>query len=460
MKDYLFPLLFLQRFFVPSLVLLVAWATWRTIVRRDLAVGLVLYLGLLIVVDGFFNTGIFLPGLEKGSVRYSEVCAVFLWFGRPSPVARQSHYKVICFLVGLYFVLILASAFRSDSVVAALFEFRTRIFSQIVAFSIAMRGLATPNDYRRFFFCLTFLIIITGLFVFWDVFFDRWLLASEMLSKPEYYLNRKHGRFGSFFLNPNYLGAFTVLVFPGAFAWTLNEKRLRIKLFGAAGLLALMFCLVETQSRGPLLSFAIVLVLLLLGPAGGMSRTRRLSVAIPFFSLFALLMPGFFEHAIGRFDTLEQEASTESRTRMSVWIYTERAIAESPFLGIGFGEQQFLKTMNGYGFEREYGEESLDNPHNSYLQMTVYAGFPALLAFVFANVWLLSRAALAIWRDIRQRGTYITFGVAVGIAGFLAVIYPDMHMFTQTVAPVYWVFFGLLLSLATTSGEQSTGRTI
>ena len=44
----------------------------------------------------------------------------------------------------------------------------------------------------------------------------------------------------------------------------------------------------------------------------------------------------------------------------------------------------------------------------------------------------------------------------VWLAGFLAVIYPDMHMFTQTVAPVYWVFFGLLLPLATIPNHEGT----
>ena len=68
MRELLSPLLQLQRFFLPGLIVLVLWAVWRTVVKRDLAVGLALYLGLVIVADGYLNTGIYVPGLAKGSV--------------------------------------------------------------------------------------------------------------------------------------------------------------------------------------------------------------------------------------------------------------------------------------------------------------------------------------------------------------------------------------------------------
>ena len=450
MKDYLTPLLHLQRFFLPALVALLLWAAWRTVVRRDLAVGLALYIGLVIIVDGFLNTGIYIPGFEKGSIRYSEVCAGLLLLRRPAAAPHAGPYGTVKFFVGLYFVLLLVSAFRSDSVAAGIFEFRRLIVPQVIAFLLTMRGLQSSDDFRRFFRCLTVLSLIVGVFVFWDLFFDTWLLHSDVLYTAIYYMNRNHNRFGSFFLNPNYLGAFVVLVFPAAFVFMLNEKTKRLKLAAVIGLLALVFSLVETQSRGPLLGFAIATCLLLLGPAGGMSRGRRLGVGFALAGLLFLMMPGFYSHAIGRFDEIDEELTTEhARTRQTIWLYTQRVIADHPMLGIGFGEKQFISTMKDYGFEEDYGEQSLDNPHNSYLQMTVYAGIPALLCFVFANLVLLLRAARSVARGIDGGTTHIAFGLAIGIAGFLTVIYPDMHMFTQTVAPVFWVFFGLLLAVTT-----------
>ena len=101
-------------------------------------------------------------------------------------------------------------------------------------------------------------------------------MHSDSLFTPKYWLNRQHGRFGSVFLNPNMLGAFTVLVFPATFIVAMNESNLWRRLYAWSGLLALVFCLVETQSRGPLLALGISLMLLTIGPCGGVSRSRRL----------------------------------------------------------------------------------------------------------------------------------------------------------------------------------------
>ena len=439
-----------QRFYIPALVFLLAWAIWRTVWRKDLGVGLALYLGLVIVVDGYLNTGIFLPGLEQGSIRYSEVCALFLFFNRP-PAARRpsSSAALICFLVAAYFTLLFVSALRSDPVMAGIFEFRRLIVPQIVAFMVAIRGVRSADDFRRFFLSVSALSLGLAVFVFWDLFFEVSLLRSDLLAKPEYFVNRQHGRFGSFFLNPNYLGAFTVLIFPAMFVWAVGEQRRSLKAAAATGLLSLAFCLVETQSRGPMLAFVIALVLMLLGPGGGVSRARRVGLFLVFIAVFSVFMPGFLDHATERFRELEEETTTEvARSRATAWLYTQRAIGDSPLAGIGFGEQQFLNAMTAYGFEATYGAASVDNPHNSYLQMAVYAGIPALLVFVFANVVLLARAGWSILRRPLGAQRQFAFGLAVGVTAFLAVIYPDMHMFTLTVAPAYWLFFGLLFSLA------------
>ena len=448
MGTFLIPLLQLQRFLLPGLVALLIWAVWRTVFRRDQAVGLVLYLGLVIIVDGYLNTGIYLPGLEKGSIRYSELCAVFLLINRPSAMPTHSLHRTVGWLLWIYFALLFLSVMRSSPVQAGVFDIRRLIIPQIVAFLVSKRGLTSLAEYRRFFLCLMTLIIMLGLFVFWDAIFDRIILKSEMLDTPIYSHNRALRRFGSFFLNPNFMSAFAVLVFPAAFVWTLNEKRAWPRLYAWIALLALVFCLVEAQSRAPLLAFGITILVVSLGPCGEISRKRRVGFLALFVLIFALFMPGFYTHIAKRFDSIENETSTlEGRSRQTTWLYTERMIADYPFFGTGFGESQFMKSMDAYGFQEEYGVESLDAPHNSYLQIAVYAGIPALAAFLLANIVLVGKAVVISLRDTREESTYTIFGLAVGITGFLACIYTDIQLFTLNVAPVYWVFFGLLLSL-------------
>jgi O-antigen ligase len=445
---FLTPLLQLQRFFLPTLFILIAWAIWRTVFKKDLAVGLAFYLGLVIVADGFLNTGIYLPGLEKGSIRYSEVCAAVLLLNRPAAGSLQTLPRSVLFLIGLYFSLMLMSALRADSVIAAVHEFRGVIVPQVVAVMVAIRGFAEWADYRRFILHLTAVVMLVGVFNFWDVFFDIWVLYSDSLNTGKYTMTRKQGRFGSLFLNPNMLGAFVVLVFPMTFIWAMNERNRWLRLYAALSLLALAFCLVKTQSRGPLLAFVVGVALLAIGPCGAVSRPRRLGFLMAFVLLFAAFMPGFYRTAVERFDAIDREMTTEAaRSRQTVWVYSQRMISENPLGGIGFGEKQFLLEMDRAGFATEYGGESLDNPHNSYLQIAVYAGVPALIIFLLANVSLLGRAVLTARRGLDPETTPVVFALTVGLAGFLAAAYPDMHLFTRDVAPVYWVFFGLLFAL-------------
>jgi O-antigen ligase len=374
---------------------------------------------------------------------------------RPEGSDRGPLFGAICACVIAYMSVLLIAAIRANPMMAGILEFRRLMIPQIIAVLITIRGFRTAEDVRRFQLCMMALVLIVGVFVFWDVFFDRIWLKSDMISKPEYWTNRKHGRFGGLFLNPNLLGAFTVLSFPAVFVATLSETNRRAKMFGGLACGFLIFCLIETQSRGPLLAFIIVLALLIVGPAGRISRTRRAGYFVPLSLLLLIVMPGFIEHAAERFQYIDQELDTDGRSRQTTWAYADRIISDHPTLGIGFGEQQFVAAMNEYGFRERYGEESLDNPHNSYRQMTVYAGLPALAAFVLANILLLAGATRFVVVERRPAQAPLVFGITVALAGFLAVIYPDMHMFTQSVAPVYWVFFGLLLSTTTARGEPA-----
>lgn len=460
MRDLLTPLLFFQRFIIPAMLIGLLWAIWRMLAKKDLAVGLGLYVSLLVLVDGFYNTGLYIPGLEKGSIRYSEICALILLFQRPpAPQTSSGTRRMVLFLVGCYFFLLFVAALRADPLMAGVFDFRRIIFPQILALALAVRGLRSYEDYRRFLLCVAAMTLIISTFCFWDVFFDRWILHSDMLFKPEYYINRKHGRFGSVLLNPNFLGAFVVLLFPPLFMLALNESNRRLRIYLGVALLGLLFCLVQTQSRGPLLAFVGAIVLLVMGPAGKISRKRRFAGLVTAMLAFAMFMPGFIERATSRFDEIDKESSMEEVSRSSVWEYTMRIIGKHPMLGVGLGEKQFLAAMDQTDFRARYGRASLDNPHNSYLQAAAYAGIPALLLFILANVVLLSKATGAAYRRANEaQEASATFGLAVGVAGFMISMYPDMHLFTQHVAPLYWLFFGLLLAFVSAPPQHAAAQ--
>src|SRR5689334_21995045 len=106
MRTLLEPLLFFQRFIIPALLILLVWSAWRVMFKKDLAVGIGVYAALVVVVDGFYNTGIFLPGVAQGSIRYSEVCALFLFAARPPAPQSSPYRRGVMLLFGLYFALL------------------------------------------------------------------------------------------------------------------------------------------------------------------------------------------------------------------------------------------------------------------------------------------------------------------------------------------------------------------
>ena len=142
----------------------------------------------------------------------------------------------------------------------------------------------------------------------------------------------------------------------------------------------------QTQSRGPLLAFAI-------GGADPHGRSVRARVARP-----SPRLPGHPDAAFlsGHARLLSDGDQAIQRDRQGDddrgctqppdhLVLCTRKIAESPVLESALANRS--SPGNGSaGFMAEYNAMSLDNPHNSYLQMAVYAGIPALVSFLLANL--------------------------------------------------------------------------
>jgi putative inorganic carbon (HCO3(-)) transporter len=252
------------------------------------------------------------------------------------------------------------------------------------------------------------------------------------------------------------MGAFAVLIFPAVFINGIVEKNIFKKPYCWISILALLFCLVETQSRGPFLGFMVSLCLFLFIPVKGFHIFKKIAVLCIFLIVFFLFMPGFFEHSTERFTTIDEEMDSGKRSRLSVWTYALRIISDNPFLGIGLGEQQFLKRMFQYGFATEFQQRPLDNPHNSFLQIAVYAGIPALIIFVAINVSLLKRGISIVKNNINQDMSYYLMGVISGLIGFLACSFTGGFIFYTSVSPVYWLFLGLLFAMTNSEKSQES----
>ena len=445
----------LQPFIIPFFIILTAWAIFVTVFKKDNAVGLVLYISLIIVVDWYLNTGIYIPGMAYGSIRYSEVFLVLMLAGVPEKTTRSAVGRFITLLVGLYFILLFYAALRGITLIDGLNSFRRYCVPQIATFWIAQRGFAKTTDYQRFFSCLIVLMIFIGLFTFWDVFFDTILLHSDSINTPDYYVNRRHGRFGSFFLNPNDFGAFSVLLLPIMLLTTgVQPTWLRRGIFWA-GTLLFTFAFIKTQSRGAMIGFLASVMLFTLLPYRHFPVYRRAIAVVMVILLLGVFMPGFFETATRRFQDAEQESSVEEAGRASTWNHVvNKVIPSYPLFGIGLGEAQFIRIMEETGYADMFGR-TFDNPHNSYLEIAVAAGCSALLVFLLLNVCVIATNISFIRTNVDKERGFLLLGLTSGIVGFLTATTTGQDMFRVAVAPVYWLVVGLCLSMTSKDSSAS-----
>lgn len=456
MVDILFQF---TRVIKPGLILLAIWVIYLTIIKKDRAVGLAFFVGLVIIMDSFYMTGIFIPGMEYGSIKYSEVLCIFLFLYRPKANINYRVNKLVLVLIAIYFFIIFFAAFRGYTFENGMQNFRRLIVPHILAMCVVYGGFIDKKDYNRFFFYMMILIIILGIVTAWDVFFDRNILHGPLLDKQIYLSSRKHGRFGSLFLNPNYMGAFSVLMFPTMFILTFMQKTLMKRIFFICGLLLFIFAFIKTQSRMPMIGFGISMMFFVFMPTAGYSFFRKMIVILIFVFILSLFLPGFYRSATKRFDQLETETTMETASRKSIWAFTiNNLIKDYPLFGIGFGEAQYIHFMTKYGFTDEYGHVTMDHPHNSYISIAVMTGCPNVLVFILISIIVMYKNIYFLIKNKKDEISLILLGITSGLVGFHFCLMTNAHLFTSHVGTLYWLMLILSLSISSSGRIDKGGK--
>lgn len=442
------------RFTLPGLYLSALWSIYRILFKNDEAMGYVLFLSVMIIVDNYLNTGIYIPGVPVGSIRYSEVVFGVIYFKFYKKKSSKIDRIVFNFLL-LYFLIFLVAAFRAEVVSHGVFYYRGYFIPQILAIMIGFKGLGKPENYIRFFYYFSILLIFMGLFVLWDQFYQIIFLKSSSISEAIYYANRKDNRFGSFFLNPNMYGSFIVLIIFSTITSLFFVQKKYEQIIMLGGIMLTLLGMVLTHSRGPLLSFAAAIALYVLMPNSKFSFPKRMAGLFMVTLLLFIAMPGFFESATRRFSEEQSvnEESTDEVNRISIWLTTIELINNHPILGVGLGEATFRAAVRR---ETDYllrHGHMLDNPHSSYLQIAVESGVPNLILFLLINMVILRRALKALIIENDKRKKMLLSGLIPGIIGYLLTLSFDMSMFTR-VAPVYWMLLGFTYCISKSDAED------
>jgi O-antigen ligase len=199
------------------------------------------------------------------------------------------------------------------------------------------------------------------------------------------------------------------------------------RMLHGAGLLFGVYGALLTQSRGPLLAFAPIFLLVIVLAT---LRTRRwrsgvlMIVLVGVGSIVAIsTVKG---NIVSRFAAIDQVISSEDAPagnapaivdkaideRLEMWHAAERAIRAHPWSGIGIDEfQNFLRGEIAAG-RSDPSIIRFNHPHNEYLEATTNGGIPGLLCLL-----LVFAVPLAYFvRQLRHRDETVGAAAITGVA--------------------------------------------
>ncbi|MEI9902229.1 MAG: O-antigen ligase family protein [Hyphomicrobium sp.] len=184
----------------------------------------------------------------------------------------------------------------------------------------------------------------------------------------EFYGRAAHPIFGAGAIAIGAIAAVTLLAYPGGRRTHLT----RLALAGMA--LAMMFAVVMTGSRGPLIALVSAFIA---GLIAVFSKSRLVPLACAFGSWVLVTSSVLFEGPIKEALCPVARIACRSSLRQDVWSHVANTIAQHPLWGSGYG----LRFVG------------VPHAHNGYFGLALNYGIPLLILFICLMATALWRAA-------------------------------------------------------------------
>ena len=245
-------------------------------------------------------------------------------------------------------------------------------------------------------------------------------------------------RSGSFFNDPNWNGAFLVMMFFLALGLFVESISLWAKLLYLAEALVILPALLFTYSTASWSSLFVGMIFFIILIGRTLHRIQFIiSVAIAGLILFIFFNSQIllqFQHS-----TNAQDLASRVALLQTAW----RIIQANPLTGIGLGHANYLLLAAPYRVPMDY--IPLDHPHNSYMEWAAMAGLPVLfifLALLGTGIWL----AIQNWIKADAQTRSLLGG---GLALIIALSFNSWSNDCWTLPPlaaIGWLILGAISS--------------
>jgi putative inorganic carbon (HCO3(-)) transporter len=272
------------------------------------------------------------------------------------------------------------------------------------------------------------------------------------------------GRLGSLiFYDANDLGMLLVCTLPLCMYFVRHGRHVAWRILALAVTVLIGIAIARTGSRGAFVGFVSVVAYLMLFSKGTPSRVRLAIVGVS----TALLLFGSGTKYGAMMSTifhLENDYNwTGDEGRLAIWDRGMGYISERPLTGVGLNAFPVAEgTMSPMARRHEFGSGiKWSAPHNSFVQVGVELGIPALLLFV-AVLFRSFMTARRLARDARRTGDAryrcpadLAEAHAATIVGYVV----SGSFLSQGYAPYLYFVIGMIIALDATVRAEWAAET-
>lgn len=248
------------------------------------------------------------------------------------------------------------------------------------------------------------------------------------------------------FGNPNFFGAYLVLILP----WHLYLILFKHKLYAYFTYGLVFYVLLINMTRSAWIGFIATLVF-----AGSVQFIfkhpfkKKALLSVVFISVALILFHNIFSNQalVGRFLSISSDFNALVKQqgnidalgsfRLFIWVRVIEIIKDYPFFGVGIENLHII-------FMERFNQDSIamfgrvliaDKAHNEYLHLAVTSGIPSLIAYLA----FLVKCAFDNYKHLKDPMTFI---FASAIFGYCTQAFFNISV--VSVAYIFWIYLGLL----------------
>lgn len=237
--------------------------------------------------------------------------------------------------------------------------------------------------------------------------------------------------------NPNVLGEYLLLVIPVAAVFFLKDKAKSLSKWVYLGITGLLLiCLILTQSRGCWLGLLVSIAIFVTFYEG------RWWAFIP---LLLCILPFVIPQTVTeRLSSIGNMNDSSTSYRVYIWMGTIGILRYYLAGGIGMGESAFGEVYPFFSYNAIIAPHS----HNTFLQLLVEGGIPALAAFiaVIAVCFKSAQSSIKAEPDRKEPVPAMILGLCAGITGFLFQSLFDYTFYNYRVMALFFMMLAIVVS--------------